>query len=384
MASAAPRIDVDVAVIGAGIAGLWLARRLQQRGLSVAICAPAPIGGEQTLASQGIIHSGLKYGLGGRGAGWAGGLAAMPARWRSCLAGTGELDLRGVPILADRVHLHAAAAAKPRALVAARLFASRCRRVDAAEFGPFAAGVLYETEEFAIDVPALVRHLAMPLRSRLIAECVAPDALLPAPEGIGGIVTAHGVLRASAYLLAAGVGAEALAERAGLGDIRLQRLPLRQTCVALQHDVSLFGHCLTRPAGTAPELTITSHGRVLYVGGRIAEEGAGRDADGHARAVRRALGTALPGIDLAGARIASTLVDRAEPATTGERTINAPFVARRGNCVLCLPVKLSLVPLLGDAVAEMLTDLEPRRSPWPGGPGAGFQLGTPPYRSSPC
>ncbi len=385
MPSASPRIDVDVAVIGAGVAGLWLANLLQARGLAVAVCARTPIGGEQTLASQGIIHSGLKYGLGRRSASTDSGLAAMPERWRACLRGAGELDLRGVRVIAERLHLHAGpASAQPRAVAAARLFASRCRRADPAAVPPFDRGVLFEIDEFAVDVPCLVRRLAESLQGRFVAGMVAADALLPAAEGLRGIATARGTLRAAAYVLAVGAGTAGIAASAGFGDIPLRRLPLRQTCIALREPPAVFAHCLTRATGTEPDLTITSHGNALYVGGRIAGEGAERDAGAHADAVRRVLGRALPAIDLRGAEFDSFLVDRAEPAQPGARRADRPFVARRGNCLLCLPVKLSLVPLLGDLAMDMLRDLVPRPSPWPGDRTAAAEIASPPYRRTRC
>ena len=386
MPPASPRIDVDVAVIGAGIAGLWLANLLQARGLAVALCAKAPIGGEQTLASQGIIHSGLKYGLGRRSAATDSGLATMPERWRACLEGAGELDLRGVPVIAERIHLHAGPVqAQPRALAAARLFASRCRRADPAATPPFERGVLFEIDEFAIDAPALVRRLAEPLQGRLVAGEVAPSALLPSADGLRGIGTERATVRAGAYILAAGAGTAALADRAGFGDIALRRLPLRQACIALREPPAVFAHCLTRATGTEPDLTITSHGNAFYIGGRIAGEGAARDAESHIAAVRRALGRALPAIDLRGAEFDSFLVDRAEPDQSGARRADRPFITRRGNCLLCLPIKLSLMPLLGDLAMDMLRDLEPQPSPWPGDPNAAAaDIAPPPYRRTSC
>ncbi|MFN7609893.1 MAG: FAD-dependent oxidoreductase, partial [bacterium] len=51
----------DVVLIGGGIAGLWLANVLQQKGYTVALLEENTLGGEQTLASQGMIHGGQKY-----------------------------------------------------------------------------------------------------------------------------------------------------------------------------------------------------------------------------------------------------------------------------------------------------------------------------------
>ena len=55
----------DIVIFGGGIAGLWLINRLNAAGYQCLLLESATLGGDQTLASQGIIHGGLKYALGG-------------------------------------------------------------------------------------------------------------------------------------------------------------------------------------------------------------------------------------------------------------------------------------------------------------------------------
>lgn len=369
-------IDVDVAIVGAGVAGLWLANLLSQRGLAVAVCEAAAIGGVQTAASQGIVHGGWKYALGGRATAAVNGLRAMPARWRAALAGCGEVDLRGVPVLAERLQLWHTLVAAPRALAASRLLDSGGRWAAAGP--PYGRGLLRSLGDFVIDVGALVRRLAVPIRHRVVHALVAPEHIVPGPRGLGAIATASGALRATAYVLAAGAGNAALAAKAGFGDVAMVRRPLRQASVRLSQPAAVFAHCLVRPFGTAPDLTITSHGRTLYLGGRIASAGLGRPAAAQIAALRRLLARTLPALDLAGAEFRTHAVDRAEPAAGGHRQGDV-FVAERGNCLLCWPGKLSLAPRLGDVVAERLAALRPRRDPWRGHCAAQVPFAAPPY-----
>ena len=74
--------DVDVAILGGGIAGLWLLARLQAAGYSALLLENQALGAGQTLASQGIIHGGLKYALDLKLNTASDALADMPARWR--------------------------------------------------------------------------------------------------------------------------------------------------------------------------------------------------------------------------------------------------------------------------------------------------------------
>ena len=352
-------LRVDVAVVGAGIAGLWLANLLVQRGLAVAVCDPNPLGGKQTIASQGIIHSGAKYSFGDMAA----ALETMPDRWRACLAGDGEVDLRGVPLLADHVHLFSPTiGGRMRTIVANRVLAGRSRRLDARQCQPYGRGLLLALDDFVVDVPALIRQLATPLAPRVVARNVSPS---------------DGGIDATVFLLAAGEGNGALAARAGFGAAAMRRRPLRQVLVRLCKGVPLFAHCLSTAFGTVPDMTITSHGNVLYVGGKIADDGAHRSPGEQVDRLRRLLADAFPSIDLKGAEFDTFAIDRAEP---GRAAAGDAFAERRGNCVLCWPVKLSLVPRLGDLVMGLLKGLQPRPDPWQGIPGKELRVAEPPWQ----
>ena len=370
-------INVDVAIVGAGVAGLWVANVLAQRRLAVAVCEAAAVGGVQTIAAQGIVHSGAKYALGGGNAA-ADALRAMPARWRAAFDGEGEIDLRGVPVLADAVQLWCATGtAMPRARLAGWLAGPSERRWRKAA-KPFGRGRLLDLEDFVIDVPTLIRQLAAPFRYRILAARVAADDIEACRDGIAAIETAAGSLRAAAYVFAAGAGNAPLATAAGFDDVQMVRRPLNQTIVQLRQPARVFAHCLARPFGLEPDLTVTSHGPTLYVGGRAASAGVGRSASAQFAAVRRLLARALPGIDLAGAEFRTHAVDRAEPAKGGHRRGDV-YVAQRGNCLLCWPGKLSLVPRLGDVIEDRLASLRPRREPWLGVETGHLGWAEPPY-----
>ena len=317
--------QVDVAIVGAGIAGLWLANLLGKRGFTVALCDSAPAGGGQTAASQGIVHSGAKYVVGtAHDAPTV--LARMPGRWRACLAGNGEVDLRGVEVVAEQMQVLARDGSAGPAL-----------------------------PDFVVDVPSLVRRLAEPVRQRLLHTRLDADALALGPAGVDHLDVDGCRLRAAVYVFAAGVGNEAFARRIGANGVTMRRRPLRQTWIRLRGEaLNVFAHCLA--SAPPPELTVTSHGKTLHIGGKVADDGATRTEAEHVGVVRALLAAYLPNIDLDGAVFHTLLIDRAEPA--GE--VGAPekdaFVARHGNCLICWPVKLSLAPRLGDKVLSELAD----------------------------
>ena len=82
-------ITCDVAIIGGGIAGLWLLNRLVNDGYNALLFEQTALGGEQTVASQGMIHGGIKYTLSGTLSGASEAIADMPAHWQACMEGKG-------------------------------------------------------------------------------------------------------------------------------------------------------------------------------------------------------------------------------------------------------------------------------------------------------
>lgn len=379
-------MNVDVAIIGAGISGLWLANRLHGRGLSVLVCTADAVGGGQTIAAQGVIHSGLKYSLGKRPGPASKALATMPARWRACLSGNGEIDLRGTKVLADHMGVQATSNARLRAVFAKALLAQAetppCIK-PSSEVGDdvLERGTSLALDDFVLDVPSLIRRLAAPLKDRFLTVDVSEQMLVRNAAGIASIRVGDREIRAGAFVLAAGAGNEALAPAAGFTDVTVQRRPLHQVVVTLAEPAKVFAHCLTATFGTAPDMTITSHGRALYVGGKVASEPNLSDAE-RIEAVRTGLMASLPGVDLADAKFRVHQAVRAEPVRGGRRGLwddGDVFAERRGNCLLCWPVKLSLAPRLGDVALHLLADLQPKPNTWLGDPTFNPRYAEPPY-----
>lgn len=345
-------LSVDAAIVGGGISGLWLANLLIQRGLSVVIFEPRGIGGMQTLASQGIVHGGTKYALDGTTP-LAGALKQMPDRWRACLEGTGEIDLRGVRVLAEKVDI-------------------RCGDDSV------------EVDDFVLDVPSLVSRLARPLAHRIVATTVLPDSLVGNSSGVERIDLDNRTIHARVFVLAAGAGNTTLARQAGFSHAAMQYRPLRQTIARLHQPLAIYAHWMSSPRDAEPTLTVTSHGSQLGIGGAVADAGANRDEAAQISLVRDLLRQAFPNIDVDSARFDTFVAVRAEPASDAIRNLPDAYVARHGNCLLCLPVKLSLAPRLGDLVSAELGNLEPAKDNWSGDSNSRVAYATSPYTQSPC
>jgi glycerol-3-phosphate dehydrogenase len=364
-------LSTDVLIVGAGVAGLWLNARLQRAGWSTLLVEQGSLGGGQTLKSQGIIHGGAKYALHGALTGASEAIADMPRRWREALAGTGELDLRGVRLLSEAHYLWS-----PGTLAGnlTSFFASKAvrGRVDAVKGDqlppalqhPAFKGKVYRLAELVVDVPSLVARLAeLANGSLLAAERI--DPLLEGNALVGLRIDGREV-RAQRIVLSAGAGNEALLAALGVSQPAMQRRPLHMVMAKGAALKPLYAHCLG--AGPKPRMTVTTHPAadgqwVWYLGGELAEaDGVARSEAQQIAAARKEVSQLLPWVDLTQVHWATLRVDRAEPAQSGLVRPDNAFLANEGPLLVGWPTKLALAPDFADRVIATLADagLRPR------------------------
>ncbi len=388
---------LDVVIVGGGIAGLWLLRRLTERGYAAVLLSSTPLGQGQTLASQGIIHGGLKYALSGQLTRASEAIADMPARWSECLEGRGDIDLNALRPLRQTCHLFAAAGTLGRL---ASFFASRSLRgrVTALTRDQFPPGLddlafkgsVHSLADFVLPVPELLSALVTPVAHLAYTADALPalDAASLTDQGVR-LELSGLTLDAGHLILAAGSGNAALLARLGLGYPRMQRRPLAQVIVRAPDLPPLFAHCLTGIRRPEPRLTITSHSdggsRLWYLGGQIATDGVNMSAQALAAHARAELRACLPWRDWSNAEIETLTIDRAEPLSRrGQRPDEAFAVGTgpEGRCIVTWPTKLSLVPDLGDRVLSLLPPpiAEQRR---PGSPRAPDEIPRDQYPPNP-
>jgi glycine/D-amino acid oxidase-like deaminating enzyme len=356
---------VDVAIVGGGVAGLWLANLLRRRGYPTILLEASALGGGQTLASQGMIHGGIKYALGGSLSGASEAIAGMPARWADCLAGHGDIDLRAVKRLADRYYLFADATGIGRltTFFASRGLQGRIERLQPANYpaafrDPAFRGVVYALDDFVLDTASLLAALHAPVADVAYAHAVHPQAVVRSgPEGIEIEVRGSRLL-ARRLVIAAGAGAQHLLDRLGILQPQLQLRPLHQVVVRHRYPHPVYAHCLTGIRRAEPRLTITSHpdgdGWLWYLGGQLASDGVAMTAAALIRHAAAELRTCVPWVDWSRAEFSTLRIDRAEPAQHGGRRPDQAFAEAAGACIVAWPTKLSLTPDLGDRVLTLL------------------------------
>ena len=356
-------LSTDILIVGGGIAGLWLNARLRRAGFSTVLVENTALGGVQSLRSQGIIHGGTKYALHGALTGASEAIADMPALWRDCLAGTGEVDLRGVRVLSDAHYLWSPGglAGNLTSFFASKAVRSRVAQVKGADLPPALQdkafkGKAYRLTELVLDVPSLIARLAELAGDSLLAgERI--EALRDG-DRLAGLRVDGRDIRAQRVVLSAGAGNEALLRELGLERPEMQRRPLHMVLVTAPTLKPLYAHCLG--GGPKPRVTVTTHPLsngdwVWYLGGDIAEAGgvARNEAEQIAEA-QRELHKLVPWIDLSTARWATLRVDRAEPSQNNLLRPDSAFLAEDGALLVGWPTKLALAPNFADRVVESL------------------------------
>jgi glycerol-3-phosphate dehydrogenase len=362
--------QTQIAIIGGGISGLWLLNVLGNLGYSVVLLEQEALGQAQTFASQGMIHGGIKYALGGFTTPASESIASMPEVWRQCLSGAGPLPLANVNTLSEAYYLFSDGSLSSRVTA---FFGSKSVRgrvtpllpthYPAIFANPQFSGAVYQLQDMVIDTPELLTALAQPYRNH-IYRCHA-KLVRSSAEKVIGVDTGHGLLTADCYILSAGAGNEALLASPGPATIEMQRRPLQQVMVKGKLP-STYAHGVSLRTAAKPRVTITTHpcsdgDQVWYLGGQLAEDGVGRSEGAQIDAARRELNALFPWIDTRAMAWATLNIDRAEPANNHQRP-DTPFCQRYGNTITCWPIKLTLTPMLAEQVCAAI-DITPSGRP---------------------
>lgn len=368
--------SVDVLIVGGGIAGLWMLSRLVAKGYHAVLLERSALGAGQSIASQGIIHGGIKYTLGLGAPGEASkAIARMPEIWKECLEGRGEVDLRAARVLTPEQYLWTTPglASKIAGFGASKTIRTRVDRLRPEQRPELLRGggrrgmlggiEVYRVEEPVLDVRSVLHALASPLADRIVrvGEGLTARYEMSRPEGMGEIRSVLAVeligsgrvhrWEAKRVVFASGVGNEELCRVVGAGS-GAQRRPLHMVMVRGVPG-PLYGHCLG--ASTVPRLTVSaaqdSQGRwVWYVGGQIAETGVSRSEAEQVAAAKEELRACLGWLDLGHAEFSTLRIDRAERAVAGGARPDGPEVVEWLNMMVAWPTKLAFAPELAAKV----------------------------------
>lgn len=359
----------DAVIFGGGVAGLWLLDALRRKGCSAILLESDSLGRGQTVASQGIIHGGLKYTLQGLLTRSAENISAMPALWRDCLAGRTSPDLSHTRLRSEFCYLWRTDSLRSRlGMIGARfglqVAPKNLSREERPEVLASCPGTVARLDEQVLSPASLLQNLQALQRDAILHYDRDSLAIhrthsgtieridLKAFSGDAGLD-----LKPRFVIFAAGAGNAVLRVAGGLSHTAMQRRPLHM--LMLRGDLpELNGHCVD---GARTRATITTDrtaaGDCLWqVGGQLAEVGVALDRAALIARGQDELRAVLPGIDLDRAAWGTYRVDRAERAMPGGKRPETFEILKEANLVTLWPTKLVLAPVVASRIAS---EIEP-------------------------
>jgi glycerol-3-phosphate dehydrogenase len=363
-------IQTDVVIFGGGIAGLWLLNRLLKEGRSAYLFENKTLGGEQTIASQGVIHGGLKYALNGVLNDASEAIADMPRRWNESFTGRGELDLRSVQQLSDHQVLWSSGgiASQVTSFFASKTLSSRARQVSRPDYPEVLQdlryrGSVFQLNEQVVEPSSLVQVMSQRGEGRIFSSGGGTSSRLISRTGrLEALELTEKEIcyrfEAQDYVFTAGQGnEELLGQLSGMKVPAMQRRPLHQVCVKRPGLPPFYAVALG--VSTKPPLVITTHYDragvpVWYLGGDLAETGVAFSEEEQIQRAQKLLRQLLPWLDFGDAQWRTHRVNRAEPAYPGGHRPPGVYCSKSGNAIICWPSKLALSPALSDDVWKLL------------------------------
>jgi len=362
-------ISVDITIVGGGIAGLWLLNRLRNLGYNAILFEQQALGSGQTIASQGMIHGGMKYTLGGVLPKISETIAQMPKCWRSCLAGQGDVDLSRAQILSDHVYLWSTAnvGSKLTTFFASRAIRGRINAVAKEKIPPVFQnkafnGKLYRLQEIVVDVPSVVSTLAENYSEAIFKIDWRHANFVRANNGgVKALQIQHNgqllSIQSQRFIFAAGEGNEKLLQQLSINQPKMQRRPLHQ--VLLKHDYPhpLYAHCIG--TSSSPRLTVSSHATpdgkwIWYLGGSLATKGVDQTEPELIITAKEEIKALFSWIDFSKAQWGCLRINRAEPKQNDFMLPGSAYAKLCGNVIVAWPTKLSLSPDLANKVVDLL------------------------------
>ncbi|MEQ9616483.1 MAG: FAD-dependent oxidoreductase [Phycisphaerales bacterium] len=365
-------IELDAAIIGAGVAGLWTLDALTRAGFAAVLIEKDAVARGQTMWSQGILHSGLKYTLAGSLTGAARAISDLPERWDAARTGAGGPDLTGLRLRAEHCYLwRTESLASKLGMIGAKagLKTKPIALDDDMKPAVLRAcpGTVARLDEVVLCPWSLASELASAHAGRVLRTEHDIGVALDGGGAVGAVTISTGertlTFAPRFVVITAGNGAAELREKMDLPSTAMQVRPLRMTL--LRGPLPLLnGHCVD---GNKTRVTITSDRidddtAVWQIGGEVAEIGHSMTAEACIVNTRNELLGCVPGLDTSKCHWATYLAPRAEGRTKNGRRPENPTVLLEKNVITAWPSKLVAAPLTADLILE--------KFPEPSGSGA--------------
>ncbi len=359
-------MDIDVLIIGGGIAGLWTLDQLRRAGYRAVLVENRSLGYGQTITSQGIIHGGLKYSLRGVLTASANEIREMPTIWRECLSGQREPNLSTAIVRSHCCYLWqtdslASQAGMWGASIQLRVKPESISASQRPELLQQSRGAVYRLNEQVVSPSSVLQCLKERNQDALLM-CNQEQGIEFSRSFQGTINSVNIRYREEelhfipgCVVMTAGVGNGQLNEAAGQKQ-PMQRRPLQM--VLVRGNLPMFqGHCVD---GAKTRMTITSEvtttGDVVWqLGGQIAELGVSMSPEQLVQHAENELRAILPELKMDSLKFATYQVDRAEKQSRLGMRPDSPQVLMHKNLLTCWPTKLAFAPRAAEMIEQKIS-----------------------------
>lgn len=359
----------DVVIFGGGVMGLWLLDDLINAGYSAILLEKHALGAGQTVASQGIIHGGLKYTLSGKPTQSATAVKELPHVWRRCLEGNRRPDIRATPMRSSYCHLWSTDSLRSKLGMfgASHALAVKPVSLPRDEWPTVLRdirGSVQTLDEQVISPPGLIAAMAAPHWDRILKVGNDCGVTFVRNDNERLSIQMHKQSKSKRLtftpkniVFAAGEGNAALREQVNLSAQAMQRRPV-QMILARGDLPELNGHCVD---GNRTRVTITtdrdSAGRTIWqIGGQVSEDSVAMTGEALIAYTKKELEAILPNIDLQGIEWATYRVNKAEGTQKGGKRPATEVILHEGNVTTVWPTKLVLAPSASQGVMQALTE----------------------------
>jgi glycine/D-amino acid oxidase-like deaminating enzyme len=363
----------DIVICGAGIAGLWLFNHLKRDGFNALLLEKDTIGCGQTIASQGIIHSGLKYVSAGRPNQLAKAISAMPELWRKALKGEGRVDLSAARVTARSQYfltrpgfIGSLTGLGAHLMGKTGFLGNNAHRLRKSEWPASIkkigfSGTVISMDELVLDINSVLHALATPYQDSIRRADMLEDMnfSLDTSGNIEHVTIKDETITADRYIFTAAAANKILADR--LGHANGLDTQLRPLLMGMMRNApcELYAHCVK--GSTKPVLTVSTHraadgSLVWYLGGSVAERPKNSNPHEVYAAVIKSFSKYMPGVDLTKVSWSTLPIDRAEGKSKVTGLIpDTPTIHIAGNTIYGWPTKLTFSPMLTNQIVDRLS-----------------------------
>lgn len=357
----------DIIIFGAGIAGLWLHHRLIKAGYNALLLETSGIGGGQSIASQGIIHSGLKYAFAGKINALAQSISAMPDRWRLALNDhdhSVKLDQTQIAATSQLLLIPSGFMGGLIKLVTQKTLGNQVCPLHNDEWPESLKetgfkGQVINMGEPVLNVPSLIKNLAEPHADAIRKIDMDQVKIIQDDKGaIDHLIINDQKVSADHYIFtAAGSNHRIATQLSHDKGLKTQARPLLMG-IMRPAPFDLFAHLVGK--SDKPVATITTHydengTRLWYLGAAVAERAKESPIEEMITATQKAFKAYLPEIDLTAVQWDAVPIDRIEGTSDTEGWMpDTPTLHHAHNTIYAWPTKLTFAPMLADKVFDSL------------------------------